>query len=332
MFVTLEEAQKALKSEEVVAIPTETVYGLAGSLYSQKAIEKIFSVKQRPFFDPLIVHVSNVKEAQDLASEWSPLAQALAQKYWPGPLTIVAPKAHAVSDMVTSGLQSVGLRWPRHDLTQKLLEVTGPLAAPSANLFGRTSPSTAAHVESEFAGSVKVLDGGACDIGIESTVVKIDGDRINFLRKGIITKNEIIDYLKSEKISFQIDEEIAKKFSPGEMNHHYMPNKPLIYVGAQQRLNWKAELKLQIEKGISIDPEFKMKVDLKAFSSDKFQQLQLPVQAAIAARALYSTLRALGESADCDVIFFIETKEQKESFDWEAILDRLFKASVVRIV
>jgi L-threonylcarbamoyladenylate synthase len=261
MYVSVEQAVQALKNHEVVAIPTETVYGLAGRYNSEQAVQKIFEVKRRPFFDPLIVHVSSLSQVPQLAKEWSSVAQALAERFWPGPLTLVVPKTKEVSDLITSGLPSVGLRWPRHKIAEKLIEATGPLAAPSANLFGKTSPSNASHVETEFQSAVKIIDGGPCEVGIESTVVKVDGNQINFLRKGSITPAQIEKHLQNLKIDYFVAHEIARQFSPGEMNHHYMPAQPLVYVGANQIQNWKEALISRLGKSIEIDSHFNVSID-----------------------------------------------------------------------
>jgi L-threonylcarbamoyladenylate synthase len=162
-------ARDRLVAGDVVAIPTETVYGLAASIDSEKGLRRIFSLKERPFFDPLIVHVASLKEASSLVRDWPPIADFIGRYFWPGPLTLVLPKAERVNSLITSGLDTVAVRYPSHPLTLDLIRLVGtPLAAPSANKFGKTSPSRALHVKSEFPGTdLLILDGGECEIGVE---------------------------------------------------------------------------------------------------------------------------------------------------------------------
>jgi L-threonylcarbamoyladenylate synthase len=195
-------ARDLLRNGDVVAIPTETVYGLAASIASHDGLKKIFALKERPFFDPLIVHVASFEQAKSVVSEFPPLADFLTRWFWPGPLTVVLPKASNIDPVITSGLETVAVRYPAHPLAQDLIRLVGsPLAAPSANKFGRTSPSTASHVRSEFKGSpLLVLDGGPCEVGLESTVLTIaktpeGADQIRILRPGGITAEAIEEAL-----------------------------------------------------------------------------------------------------------------------------------------
>ena len=149
--MNIEKYTKILLNEDVVAIPTETVYGLAGSISSEKALHKIFKTKERPYFDPLIVHVSSIEQAKEYVTDWTEITEILAQNFWPGPLTFVLPKNDKVSDTITSGLNTVAIRMPNHIKTLKLIESLGtPVAAPSANPFKKTSPTTTAHVSEYF--------------------------------------------------------------------------------------------------------------------------------------------------------------------------------------
>ena len=216
------EAINLLTDSQVVALPTETVYGLAGRYDSAEAIQRIFETKERPHFDPLIVHVSNADQAKELVKSWPGLAQTLADAFWPGPLTMVLPKNDNVSDRITSGLPTVALRSPDHRGFRSIIADLGiPLAAPSANRFGKTSPTTAEHVESEFDGKVPVMDGGPCTIGLESTVVAIELDRIQILRPGAITE-EMIKKVVNVDVSTQ-----SREDSPGHLKNHYEPDAPL---------------------------------------------------------------------------------------------------------
>lgn len=326
----IEHAIQLLQNNDVVAMPTETVYGLAARIDSEMAIKKIFSVKQRPFFDPLIVHVSSLEQAQKCTLDWNEMCDVLAKAFWPGPLTLVLAKSDLISDLITSGLPSVGLRWPRHELAQELIRRVGvPLAAPSANKFGRTSPTKAQHVETEFAGSVFVLDGDSSEIGIESTVlsVKKQGEiyQLAILRKGAVLKSQIQQVLLQNSYKFEWCEQIDKKESPGHMKHHYMPSIPFVICQNQnmklaeltQLLNSKLhELPDEVEGVKLIKPKSVIK---------KIQFLKLSENPQQAARELYSQLRSASERAP-DALCFIRTPAYQGEM-WESVFDRLYKAA-----
>ncbi len=222
MKVERKQALTLLKSGKPVAIPTETVYGLGAPIDNQESLEQVFHIKKRPLFDPLIVHIASIEMAMPLLKEESPLFKKLAEAFWPGPFTIVSPKSNEVSDLITAGLSSVGIRLPRHEQTIELIKELGiPLAAPSANLFKKTSPTTAEHVLDEFDSKIPVLDGGPCEVGIESTVVGLVDGQIHLYRPGAILKKDI------EKVA---DCEVLEKsnpVAPGQMEDHYQPSVPL---------------------------------------------------------------------------------------------------------
>lgn len=198
-------AVEALRLGNIIGMPTETVYGLAGNAFDADAVAKIFSAKERPSFDPLIVHVAddlnsvtklgsaNIIAPESMTPSMIKITDALIQKFWPGPLTIILPKNRKIPDLVTSGLDQVGVRMPAHEVAQKLLKACGlPLAAPSANRFGRISPTTALHVAEELGTKIPyIVDGGSCTIGIESTVITVDDDCVWLLRPGIISVLEL---------------------------------------------------------------------------------------------------------------------------------------------
>ena len=227
----LSKARDLLLKGEVVGIPTETVYGLAGSIESEKGLRRIFSLKERPFFDPLIVHVSSFRQAASLVLEWPPLADFLARRFWPGALTIVLPKAPHVNPLITSGLDTVAIRMPDHSIARDLIDILGhPLAAPSANKFGRTSPSQASHVRDEFANdNLFVIDGGECQIGVESTVIAFqsgdDNTEVQILRPGGITQTMLEHALERWGKPTTV-RRAASEASPGHLKHHYMPKLP----------------------------------------------------------------------------------------------------------
>lgn len=190
--VAIDVAVAALRAGELVAFPTETVYGLGADARNPAAVRRIYALKGRPPGHPLIVHLASVDALAAWAAHVPPVAQRLADVFWPGPLTLVLPRAAGVPDEVTGGQASVGLRVPSHPIAHALLaEFGGGVAAPSANRFGRISPTTAAHVREEFGDVVSVLDGGACDVGIESTILDLSGEAPRILRPGAISAEQI---------------------------------------------------------------------------------------------------------------------------------------------
>jgi L-threonylcarbamoyladenylate synthase len=232
----LDEAAALLEAGNLVAIPTETVYGLAARFDDDSALTKVFAAKQRPLFDPLIIHVAAGADiarlvAEGLVGELGAEARARAQKlmaaFWPGPLTLVLPRGPRVPDLATSGLPTVALRSPRHPLAQALLARVGPLAAPSANRFGRISPTTAAHVRAELGDRVMVLDGGPCEIGIESTIVAVEP--FVLLRPGGVPAAAIEACAGVALAPRPAAGGIA---APGTFPAHYAPRKPLAILPA----------------------------------------------------------------------------------------------------
>lgn len=310
-MISENEAFELLKQNNVVAIPTETVYGLAARIDSDDALKKIFSTKKRPFFDPLIVHIGSIEMAKKYTTHWNDCADVLAKNFWPGPLTLVLPKNDKVSPLITAGLSSVGLRWPQHPVTESLIhKLTVPLAAPSANLFGRTSPSTAQHVVDEFKNEVPVLDGGSCVIGIESTVVGIEDNNVYIYRPGKITLQDIQRVLSENKIHIKVSSK-ASSVAPGQLENHYQPSVPLIISQSMDSLKnyLHTELKLALNQCV---------------------ELKLDTSADLFARQMYAQLRDF--SKDFKAIYIIETPDQNKSGLWQAIWDRLHKASSQHLV
>lgn len=231
----IEKSLLLLNAGEVVAVPTETVYGLAANALNPEAIAKIFESKQRPSFDPLIVHVSAFQKLFELVTEIPDSAHRLAEAFWPGPLTMVLPKKSIIPDVVTSGLATCGFRVPAHPMMQKLLSALSfPLAAPSANLFGRTSPTRPEHVLEQLHGRIPyVLDGGACTIGLESTIVGFDEDENPVIyRLGGIETEAIRAVMPHTTVSLAVS---GNPKAPGMLSSHYAPGKPL-YFGTEQEL------------------------------------------------------------------------------------------------
>lgn len=223
---SLAEAARRLEAGEPVAIPTETVYGLAANAFDADACLRVFEVKRRPAFDPLIVHVAGAERLGEVVAEVPDPAAALARAFWPGPLTLVLPKRARVPDVVTSGLETVAVRQPAHGLARALLErLEFPLAAPSANLFGRVSPTTAAHVVEQLGESVAyVLDGGPCAVGVESTIVGWEAGHCVLYRPGGVALEDVEEVVGP--LSRARDR--VQPASPGMLEAHYAPRTPLV--------------------------------------------------------------------------------------------------------
>ncbi len=235
-------AAELLSQGQLVGIPTETVYGLAANALNAEAVVKIFEAKKRPYFDPLIVHIADVDQMDRFACDIHDKARRLAQMFWPGPLTIVLPRQKIIPDIVTSGLDSVGLRVPNHAITLELLRMLDfPLAAPSANPFGYISPTTAGHVQDQLDGKVSaVLDGGPCAVGVESTIVHCSPNgQITLLRQGGIPL-EMIQHCVGD-VDVQLHSSSNPK-APGMLASHYAPRTKLQIGSIDELLRSVADL------------------------------------------------------------------------------------------
>lgn len=223
----LHQAIQLLQNGELVAIPTETVYGLAGNALNAEAVAKIFIVKKRPQFDPLIIHIPAADRLPLYTRDVPPMALRLAEKFWPGPLTLVLQKKPMIHDLVTAGLDTVGVRCPNHPLTASLLRsLDFPLAAPSANPFGYVSPTTASHVNEQLGNDINlVLDGGPCTIGIESTIVGFENDVAVIYRIGGLSVEDI-ESVTGKAIIQPYSTSNPK--APGQLKSHYAPTKKII--------------------------------------------------------------------------------------------------------
>jgi L-threonylcarbamoyladenylate synthase len=223
----LRRAAGILKDGGVVAFPTETVYGLGASVYDAKAVARVFEIKRRPRFDPLIVHVADFGQVEPLVSGFPKIAKDLVNAFWPGPLTLVLGKSEQVPDIVTAGLSTVAVRMPRHPLALELILQAGvPIAAPSANPFGYISPTTAEHVAEQLRVNVNmILDGGPCSVGIESSILSLVGEKPCLLRTGGVLVEDI------ERVVGPVlrpNFEPSRPVAPGQLPHHYAPRTPLI--------------------------------------------------------------------------------------------------------
>jgi L-threonylcarbamoyladenylate synthase len=230
----IREAAVAIQDGELVAFPTETVYGLGANALDAAAVARVFAIKDRPSFDPLIVHLAAAGEIRGFADEVEaddPRVARLAVTFWPGPLTIVLRKRPLIPGIVTAGLDTVGLRVPDHSVARALIEAAGmPIAAPSANRFGRVSPTRAEHVVAQLGGRVAiVLDGGPCRVGVESTVIRLAGGRAELLRPGGLAAEAIEAVIGP--LAPVGDGPMTSSLSPGRSTSHYAPSVPLIVVG-----------------------------------------------------------------------------------------------------
>ena len=218
----ISKAVALLEAEEIVAIPTETVYGLAGNIYSEKAVNAIFETKKRPFFNPLIVHIPSIDKLNDIVDYVPKKAKLLAEAFWPGPITLVLKKKSSIPNLITAGKDTVAVRVPNHPLTIELLNLLNfPLAAPSANPFSSISPTTADHVETYFKDTIKmVLDGGACTSGIESTIIGFENDEPIIYRLGSTSLEDIEAVVGNVVIK---NKEEVSPDAPGMLERHYAP-------------------------------------------------------------------------------------------------------------
>lgn len=224
---TIARAAAMLKAGHLVAFPTETVYGLGACALDPSAVAKIFEAKERPFFDPLIVHIAHIEQLSLIALNIPEKAHRLTRAFWPGPLTLVLTKSTIIPDIVTAGLKTVAVRMPAHPVARKLLaDAAIPVAAPSANRFGMLSPTRAEHVDAQLGNRVDlILDGGHCSIGVESTIIKIDGEHASILRFGGTPVEEI------QQLIGNVDYATAKEVeAPGQLPSHYAPNTPLVII------------------------------------------------------------------------------------------------------
>lgn len=309
--VEINQAKILLLSHEVVAIPTETVYGLAARIDSEAGLKKIFSTKERPFFDPLIVHVSSIEMAKTLTTHWNEMASQLAKAFWPGPLTIILPKSDIINPIITSGLEFVGIRMPRHKMTLELIEKLGtPLAAPSANKFKKTSPTKASHVYDEFRDEVAIIDGGDCQVGIESTVLQIFENEIVIYRPGDITAQMIEEVLKDPSIKIHYGK---SPVAPGQLEEHYRPKAPVVLIDETTDL---ATLSMRLKE--------------KEIPTTNALQWKLPDDASIVAREIYAKMREFSDQQASVIIFEMDSRFYQDE-KWFGIINRLTKASSLNL-
>ncbi|HMK76125.1 MAG TPA: L-threonylcarbamoyladenylate synthase [Thermodesulfobacteriota bacterium] len=231
----IQRAAKIIKGGGVVAFPTETVYGLGADAFNPLAVARIFEVKRRPYFDPLIVHVANPSDVKKLAKETPSNAKKLIERFWPGPLTIVLLKEEKIPDIVTAGLPTLAIRMPNHPMALALIEESKcPIAAPSANPFGYLSPTTAEHVRDQLGDEVDlILDGGPCPVGVESTIVSFLEEKPMLLRPGGVSLEEIESIIGKVEIP-SIE---SRPSAPGMFPKHYAPRTPILLDWSEKNLD-----------------------------------------------------------------------------------------------
>jgi L-threonylcarbamoyladenylate synthase len=305
-------AEKFLREGEVVAIPTETVYGLAGNALSEASILKIYQVKNRPSFDPLIAHVGSREAAQALVAQWPEKAALLADNFWPGPLTLLLPKKAHVPDLLTSGLERVGVRMPNHPLTlQVLSHLDFPLAAPSANPFGFVSPTSAQHVADQLGAKIPyILDGGPCRLGLESTIVGFEEEMPVVYRLGGLSLEQLEAVVGPVQLKRN---KSSNPVAPGMLKSHYSPGKPMVLGDIEANLAKHAGKKIGTLGFTRPFPEAAHSFVLSPSGSlDE------------AARNLFAVMRAIATS-DVDIILAERLPDEGLG---RAINDRLERAAV----
>ncbi|HEX5430350.1 MAG TPA: L-threonylcarbamoyladenylate synthase [Bryobacteraceae bacterium] len=297
MSLSISEAAAILRAGDLVAFPTETVYGLGANALDPAAVEKIYKLKGRPATSPLIVHVASAEMARGISAEWPTLADELARRWWPGPLTLVLPKKASIPDVVTAGLPTVGVRVPNHPVALALIEAAGvPIAAPSANRFTGVSPTASAHVRQEFP-DLPVLEGGPSQVGIESTVVAIEHGKLKLLRPGMVSLGDL------EQAAAEAG---AAHPAPGMHPRHYSPRTPLLLLNGSSTLPNGPGAYLWRER-----------------FRPASREIQMPGDPAGYAARLYAVLHEL----DTGAWPWIAVELPPDQPEWAAIRDRLQRAA-----
>ena len=320
----VERAAALLSSGDVVALPTETVYGLAANALDPVAVGKIYTTKGRPSLNPVIVHVADLAMARSCVREWPELAERLAAAFWPGPLTLVLPRSSRIPDIVTAGGDTVGIRWPSHPFMLAVMRRTGlPLAAPSANPSNQISPTNAEHVARHLGEKLRlIVDGGQCQVGVESTVVDLTSIPPRILRPGMVTAEDlkpfgIVDGLPPRST----DADAISLKSPGQLAKHYSPKARMILT------RWKTAAELErliIETGVAPDRVHVIVVHVVPMQiADPARVVVIPDDPEAYARALYAALHRC-DDLGAEVIL---VEMPPEAPGWQAVRDRLTRAA-----
>jgi L-threonylcarbamoyladenylate synthase len=326
------QAAERVQRGELVAFPTETVYGLGANALDAEAVARIYAAKGRPAWNPVITHVASVEAAQALARAWPRAAQQLAAAFWPGPVTLVVPRAPIVPDIVTAGGDAVAIRIPDHPVALALLRAAAvPVAAPSANRFTQVSPTTAAHVVQSLGDRVSlVLDGGPCAVGIESTVVDCTGEEVLILRPGMIGRESLeqalagtgitVRYAPRRSRSHHAGDDAPAAAAPGEADRHYAPNAEVwLFDAAQREEVVRALARRDTTAGNGVWALLRT-VQLPAAAT---HVTRMPTEPAGYARALYAALH----DADAAGAALVLIEAPPADSAWEGVRDRLTRAS-----
>lgn len=320
-------AVELLRAGGLVAVPTETVYGLAANAFDAKAVMRIFEVKGRPASNPVIVHVASLETAKQCVRKWSERAERLASRFWPGPLTLVLGRSERIPDVVTAGGPTVGIRWPAQPLTEQLIKMCGfPLAAPSANISSRVSPTRPEHVIAQMEGLIDaILMAGPCPIGLESTVVDLTSEVVKVLRPGAIGPQDIAEVLgepvELSDIAVRKEDVEGPLRSPGLLNRHYAPK------GSLYLLRWsRAE---ELEQRLAL-----LGVALEKVVILRHSGVPVPKQAGLVIQMPFDPLEYGAQLYEqlhrCDEAGFevIVAELVPADLRWLAIRDRLRRAAV----
>jgi L-threonylcarbamoyladenylate synthase len=315
------QAAELLRAGGIIALPTETVYGLAANALDSKAVSKIFKVKGRPANNPIIVHVANIEMAKRCVVKWPTIADKLAKSFWPGPLTLVLPRANEIPDIVTAGGATVGIRWPSHPFIQAVIRECGfPLAAPSANLSSRVSPTNAGHVRKQLGGKIPlIVDGGQSQVGIESTVLDLTVSPPRILRPGMIHVKSLAAVCGPIQNSKLKTKNLALR-SPGLLEKHYSPKAKLLV------LNWRddADLRSQLSTFNFHPSTCFIIAHTHLPSAEGFMLVSvIPHDAEAFARAIYAELHRCDEMG----AKLIVVEAPPVAPEWSGIADRLRRAA-----
>lgn len=330
----IEQAAEMISKGGLVAFPTETVYGLGGDAHDEEAAAKIYAAKGRPSDNPLIVHISEISDMEKICDDVPPMAYILAERFWPGPLTMIVPKNDTIPKTVTGGLDTVAVRLPSHPVARKLIKKSGTfIAAPSANISGRPSPTNGAHVVEDLSGRVDmIIDGGKIEIGLESTIIDLTGEVPMILRPGFITKEmltEILEKVENDP-ALMVGVGDAKPKAPGMKYRHYAPRAELTVVeGPKDKVRSRMEilvkeaLKAGKKTGVMVTDDrakyFPSTVNIRLGASDDANEI---------ASNLFEALRKFDEQG-VEVIF---SEGFTEDGFGKAIMNRLLKAAGHRII
>jgi L-threonylcarbamoyladenylate synthase len=313
-------AAALLRAGELVALPTETVYGLAANALDASAVARIFTVKGRPENNPIIVHVADLGQARRCVSEWPALADRLAAAFWPGPLTLVLPRSAAIPDVVTAGGGTVGVRWPSHPFIQAVIRACGfPIAAPSANLSGAVSPTSAEHVRRGLGGKIRlIVDGGQAQIGIESTVLDLTVSPPRVLRPGMVHVESLAAVAGGLGLDGGVPQGPLR--SPGRLEKHYSPKARLVVWPWRDDADLEAQLAASGVPPAAIRVIAHTRIPLRTGAGGVSV---IPRDAEAFARAIYAELHACDEAG----VQLIVVEGLPVTSEWRAIADRLARAS-----